>query len=101
RLPSETIKQSAEPAETVTSVLAGHQAGSARSSHHSLVPSLDILVAIHSRLPSETIKQSAEPAETVASVLAGHQAGSARSSHRSSVPSLDILVAIHSCRDQN
>ncbi|KAH0893357.1 hypothetical protein HID58_055786, partial [Brassica napus] len=48
RLPSVTIKQSAEPAETVASVLAGHQAGSGRSSHRSPVPSLDILVAIHS-----------------------------------------------------
>ncbi|KAF2620148.1 hypothetical protein F2Q68_00039735 [Brassica cretica] len=48
RLPSETIKQSAEPAETVASVLAGYQAGSARSSHRSLVPSVNILVAIHS-----------------------------------------------------
>ncbi|KAG5415173.1 hypothetical protein IGI04_002740 [Brassica rapa subsp. trilocularis] len=48
RLPLETIKQSAEPTESVASGLAGHQAGSARLSHRSPVPSLDILVAIHS-----------------------------------------------------
>ncbi|KAH0848417.1 hypothetical protein HID58_091626, partial [Brassica napus] len=47
-LPSETIKQSAEPAESIASGLAGHQAGSARSSHRSPVQSIDILVAIHS-----------------------------------------------------
>ncbi|KAH0854571.1 hypothetical protein HID58_063707, partial [Brassica napus] len=47
RLPSETIRQSAEPAESVTSGLAGHQELSARSSHRS---------SVISRYPSRSIR---------------------------------------------
>ncbi|KAH0929215.1 hypothetical protein HID58_014942, partial [Brassica napus] len=60
RLQSETIKQSAEPAKSVASGLAGHQAGSARLSHRSPVPSLDILVAIHSCRDQNQSQQNKE-----------------------------------------